>query len=323
MRDCESMENTTELATIDRVDEQIQRIQVSGDKWRGALAKAPEAVKTVTLARAIRDLNDLMADWMVAEIMPLQNDPNGFLTDRNPEMQQGVTPYGEHIVRRVWVSAELCGARMVGNEVNIISSRMYLTKNYFYRKMWEVPGLKDLVVSPDLPVEKGQICTMAVKVSYTLNGKLCEHKVPVVAKLSRGWSVEMVQGKAERKALARVLPGLMHETGWRPDEPDDGTTVIDAEFRTVSQEDPRAAENDEQARRDADTAQNAAESEQWPEGGEELVEAFTKRLKEAKTPEQLNAIWRLMSDAQNAKRFTVGQASAMWRLYQDKVRAGE
>lgn len=310
----------TELTITDKTLLQAQRIHQATAKWNDQLSAADAASETLLMVRAIGELRSLMTEDVVREIDGLRGSTLGFLTDRD---KTDKPPYGLDVIRDVWIKASLVGARMVDAEVMIFNSGIYLTQRFFRRKLLEIPGLSDLEESSTIPKQvSDRAVTLTVTVEFRLNGKPEKHAFPLNAKIDRIWSDEQVQGKAYRKAFAKLLQKLTSRRSLLPGDPDDAT-IIDAECTVVSQEDLREAGDDRQAEQDASKAHAAVEGEQWPEGGEELVAAFTARLKEAKTKEQLNAIWRLMSDAQNAKRFTVSQASGMWKLYQDKARAGE
>lgn len=167
------------------------------------------------LAAAIRQIDALITPDMMADVMWLMNDPLGFLTDRDPSRAKGdkeVIPYPEKVVKRCVIAAGLKGARFTGNEMNIISAKHYLTKEFFIRKVREFPGLTDLVCVYGVPRNQGSITVVDATATWKLNGeaqgleRTGANAIPI--KVNEGGSNDMNLGKAVRKLMASIYERL-------------------------------------------------------------------------------------------------------------------
>lgn len=252
---------------------------------------------TGTLARAfaisygLRRLEALITPGMMTEIMSLMNSPLGFLTDKNPAQfkRDGsrVQPYDEAIVKRCVIEASLRGARWVGNEMNIIASRAYLTKEYFRRKVSEFSGLSLLQLLPGVPTlsQSGQIALVPFVATWRYGGRdyaiertskkvgdeTQDRRIPVI--VNSGMSVDAILGKAERKMLAaiyRQMTGSAQEDLLLDTDETAGGDVIDT--TAVSQE-----ELSNEAAEEKTAEQEAAEVDQAQAAHEGSQEEATER----------------------------------------------
>src|SRR5262249_3332625 len=73
------------------------------------------------MAAGVRRLKDLITDDAMSDVMQLQNTSLGFRTDN----KQG---YPADIIKEIVIEASLRGVRIIGNELNVISGRLYITK---------------------------------------------------------------------------------------------------------------------------------------------------------------------------------------------------
>jgi len=91
---------------------------------------------TIAVAAALQSIREIMTDKVIMDgLMLLQGTKLGFVTDKDKDRG-----YPLEVVRDVTIEAASRGARMIGNEVNIISGACYLTKAYFFRKLDERLG---------------------------------------------------------------------------------------------------------------------------------------------------------------------------------------
>lgn len=193
------------------------------------------------MAAGIGMLKNLITDEMMRPIMDLQGSSLGFRTDKDKE-----GGYDLPTVKECVVEALLRGARAHGNEFNIISSRCYLTKEYFQRIMSAFPGLTDFVFDFGVPQlsEGGKGALVTARATWKYHGRpgmlvcdlerdaqgriLADGRIPVRANSGQG--ADAILGKAERKLRARVL-GRITNTTWSDGDVQDG---IDASFASQS-----------------------------------------------------------------------------------------
>jgi hypothetical protein len=169
------------------------------------------------MAQGITKLRQLLTiDFVKENIMPLQGSPLGFLTD-----QDKGGGYSPEVVRECSIEAMLRGIRVVGNEMNIISGRMYVAKGGAKRLVLEYPGLSNLQMDPGVPYmagEKGALVPFSA--TWLLDGKemklVCEYvkegdkvtdtRIPV--KVNGGMGSDAIVGKAYRKMYVRIYDRL-------------------------------------------------------------------------------------------------------------------
>ena len=174
-----------------------------------ALQHLGQFEQTLMMASAVRQLGELITDDMMADVMELQNTSLGFRTDK-PE------GYGVAVVKTCVIEAVLRGVRVVGNEMNIISGRLYITKEGCSRLVREFPGLANLKLMPGVPAIGSTGALVDFRATWTLNGDpqqmdrvksvVDDHRIPV--KVNKGMGVDAVLGKATRKILAAIYGEL-------------------------------------------------------------------------------------------------------------------
>lgn len=169
--------------------------------------------RTMLLAEGLGKLRELMTPPIMARVMGVMNCPLGFLTDRDPARAkpgQEVQPYTVEVVRDCVIEAVLRGAQVVGNEMNIIATRTYLTKNFFARAVREFPGLTDLRVTPGIPRivgDKGAV--VVVEATWLLNGRKDSLSREFAIRVNFGQGADAITGKAMRKMLAAIYSHLI------------------------------------------------------------------------------------------------------------------
>lgn len=174
----------------------------------------PSAV--VLRAAAMQNLREMLTDEMMAPIMALQGSKLGFLTDRDKVRDKRTgqwiagNGYDVATVRDVTIWAWGNGARMTGNEVNIISGSGYLTKNFFDRGNNELLGRNNWWARAAVPsriFSKDGKC-----VGANVSGEIWwkdaggEHKQTLIRSIKGDdWaSADSYIGKWERKAFLKI-----------------------------------------------------------------------------------------------------------------------
>lgn len=203
--------------------------------------------KSFAVAGGLKILNDLLDDQMMEQVMFLMNNPLGFLTDRDGTTKnkdgEWIKPYEPNIVKRCVIEGAIRGARWTGNEINIISKRAYLAKNFFQRKVEELPGLRNLEMTPSAPVigQGGQTALVGFIATWTRHGQ--EEKLerllkkidgePVDQRISvrvnAGMGPDAVLGKAEKKMLHAIYKLVTNKEVVREgseNEPIDTTATV-------------------------------------------------------------------------------------------------
>lgn len=174
--------------------------KVVGECSLDAIGQMEPIAQQLRMARGIAELRRVLTPQMMQDIMSLQNSALGFKTDK-PD-----GGYSVEVVRDVAIEALLRGARMVGNEVNIIGGNFYAAKGFFVRKLREFPGLANLtrmVAPPRQAGDKGALVNCSA--TWTLNGvpqELPPRDIPI--RVNSGMGVDAILGKAQRKLDAAI-----------------------------------------------------------------------------------------------------------------------
>lgn len=261
---------TTELIApptkeIERLEELAKVCGLTTIQGQGQFASA------FAMAGALRQMRDSITPAMMRDIMELRGTRLGFRTDRDdPHCKH--PPYGTEVVKDCLIEGTLRGARIVGNEINIIGGNCYLTLEFYRRIMAEMPGLTDLALMPGAPMpgqsgktayvpyiavwryfdKPGRMERLYSKCEKT--GKITDNRIPV--RVNEGMIVDAILGKAERKMRAAIynhltgthfsdadledlgllsggpVPALEHVNG---DAPADGEAQPAPDSRTASQ----------------------------------------------------------------------------------------
>ncbi len=184
--------------------------------------------KAMVTSRAIELLDQALTPEVMHFIMRLMNTPLGFLTDKDPEKNPKCQErYDVATVKRVMIEALLKGVDWIGNQLNIISGRLYITQEGYARKCREVPGLTNLELIPGSPQVANGITLVRMGARWKLNGvpnELRDAKgepgiyFPVQA--ASYSTADNLIGKAKRKAYK-----LIYERATGSDQPDDDESV--------------------------------------------------------------------------------------------------
>ena len=210
-------------------NEKTNAIELANDAIEKAIASCkpeiletqPVFVRTLALARGIRDIRLALTDDVMKVVMSLRGSPLGFLTDRDSKPEK----YSVEEVRECIAEGMLRGLMPIGNEINIISGRMYAAKAGLRRLITEIPGLTDLnvEVGSQTPATNGTVLVECYA-AWLINGQrgsldCCEQTVEgikrdtrIAVKVNNGMGPDAVAGKAERKLYARILAKLSTST---------------------------------------------------------------------------------------------------------------
>ena len=302
-------------------DDHIQKISTAISTCRGsmALADTGDFMGAISVARGMRQLQELITPEVMEEILPLMNSPLGFDTDRNPNKDAQAVPYSMQTVKDCFIVATLKGARPAGNEFNIITGGAYLTKNAFRRMVTEFPGVTDLRVEYGIPKMGDGKALVPCHAKWKRDGKPDELKVDIPVKLNNRMGEDAAIGKAERKIHARVWQLL---TGQRTPEADS-----DIDTDNPGPEGSQVVNGDATILREAvegAAAQDAAEGSQEQQHQDEATTEqanYAASLRDditaAENCEQLKAVGNAVKDALDRKLITTAHAEALrthWKV---------
>jgi hypothetical protein len=202
------------------LDEVIAKTIDRLDLFAGKYAKELEDSNMTAFRRAamtaiaIKRLRTLINEPVLALLRDLMNTPLGFKTDRGPHSKKYPTPYGDDIMRDCAIEALLRGVLWTGNEFNIIAGQCYITREGYTRKLQEIPGLTNLVVSPGIPrVDKDSGRTVVrFAASWVYNGvadSLKDHEGKprrvFAITVNEGSGPDQIVGKAHRKGFKAIF----------------------------------------------------------------------------------------------------------------------
>jgi hypothetical protein len=166
-------------------------------------------------AAAMSRLRELLTGKAIEYVCALSNSRLGFQTDNYYNRQRN-NPYPPEIIRDCTIEAVLRGARLVGNEFNLIAGNAYFTKAFFSRKLLEYPGLTDLQIIYGIPAIQPGGAVIETKATWVLNGKAMSRTEKFAIRVNEGQGADAIRGKAERKTKAQIywqLTGTRHADG--------------------------------------------------------------------------------------------------------------
>lgn len=244
---------TTNVITVD--DKTIDAIEAACEQCSlSKLAQMGSLKRTMVLANGMQTMRKHLTDKLMADIAGLANTPLGYMTDRREGKD---TPYSNAAIRDVIIEGMLRGASVIGNEINIIAGRCYLTKQYFERMLRDWPGLTELRVREGVPVRAGDGALVPMTATWKLNGVPdtleCEkeaggdYRIPVRVNAQMG--VDAMLGKARRKLFAKIF-ARVSGSSWVADQADmePAIDVDSVAAPVVALEAPQPEEVDETAR---------------------------------------------------------------------------
>lgn len=222
---------SAELANVSR--EKLALIDTKARQMHELSKKEVEhpLASAIATATCLQEIRELMMDKVItAGIMKLQGTKIGFVTDKDKN-----GGYPPDVVVDVTIEAASRGARMVGNEVNIISGACYLTKGYFQRKLDEQlePGnwhLNHGVPNVEFQNKKQVGATVTTEVKWKDSSGDHTETVSFAIKGNDYATADAYLGKADRKCGKWLLENITGERFSDGDTDD----IISVQATTVS-----------------------------------------------------------------------------------------
>lgn len=200
-------------------NEAIAALDKAAENGLIAQKEASQFKRAMMVAESVGELRRLLTPEVMANIMRLQNNAIGFRTDN-------AAGYPLDVVRDCLIEATLRGVYPVGNEFNIISGRCYITKEGYWHKLKDIPGLSWVEV-PGIPRiagdGSGAICK--IRIEWTLNGEKSSQELEMAIRVNKGMGADAIVGKLTRKARAWLYTTITGQDAGDGDAEDD--TPID------------------------------------------------------------------------------------------------
>lgn len=225
--------------TLEETMNEIQR--VSDETSISKLHGLPQATRVLRMVAGLRQLRRLFDGEIMANIMEIMDSSLGFRTDRAPGTKDKagnpVKPYPVPIVRDCVIEAMLRGANLIGNEMNVITGRCYLTKEYYERIVREL--VSDLRVKDGVPQLYAGGALVPMRASWVFEGrrdsidcvKTAEEDLRIPVRVNSGMGADAIMGKAYRKLFAKIHRRVTGST-WLEEET---TDVVDSVVATDDQ----------------------------------------------------------------------------------------
>lgn len=164
---------------------------------------ALDVAESVDQLRALLDTPEVQA-----RIIALRDTAIGFRTDSDPNVWNKKKnaynqPYEWSIVRDCALEAALRGLQWVGNQFNIISGRMYCTKEgfeYLIKRCKAVTEFRPVVNVPRL-ANGGALVECSA--TWKMNGQPVSYSCSIPVKMDEYSGADQIIGKASRKLLKR------------------------------------------------------------------------------------------------------------------------
>lgn len=171
---------------------QAQQTMQKISEIKNAMEKSMIMVDATTKVREI-----LSKPEVISKIMPLQNKPYGFLTDRK---QNG---YGQEEVLDCLTEATMQGVSFANNEFNIIAGKCYIAKNGMRSKLNYLPIANFVVKFDDYNVSR-ELVKVPATISWTDTETNIKHKeqLHLIFRFNKTDSPDNLFGKGKRKAYA-------------------------------------------------------------------------------------------------------------------------
>jgi hypothetical protein len=169
----------------------------------------------LNVAQGIQEMRELFDLPEIKDrIVALQDKAIGFRTDKDPtrfiagkDGKPGCypEPYKWDVVRDCCIEATLRGLQLVGNQMNIIASRMYATKEGYEGLIRKLKFVTDFASTLHVPRAAGQGNGVLIECEATWlqHGKPQSIKATIPVKTDNYSTIEQSLGKATRKFLKR------------------------------------------------------------------------------------------------------------------------
>jgi len=211
----------------------------------------------LNVAQGLADLRELFdSPEIKPRILALQDKAIGFRTDKDPAVNNRKTgqpnvPYGWEVVRDCCIEATLKGLQLVGNQMNIISTRMYATKEGYEGLIRKQKQITDFAPTIHVPRAAGNGNGVLIECEATWNhdGKPQSIKATIPVKTDDYSTIEQSLGKATRKFYKRCYERMTGNSIGDGDATEvDGDVIVEPQAKTVASEfKPRKPRTEKQA----------------------------------------------------------------------------
>ena len=169
----------------------------------GNVAAALDVAASIESLRTMFDVPEIRQ-----RIVALQDTPIGFRTDKDPRQTNKKTgqknePYHWEIVRDCVIEGTLRGLQLVGNQINIISYRCYVTKEGFEFLVKRLPNITNFKPAVGVPKSLNGGALIECKATWKNNGVDQSLEVTIPVKGDDYSGADQLIGKATRKFLKR------------------------------------------------------------------------------------------------------------------------
>jgi hypothetical protein len=244
------------------------------------------------MAAGMAKLRSLITREMMHDVMCLQGSSLGFRTDQDSE-----GGYEMEVVKEVAIEATLRGLRLVGNEINIIASRMYAAKDGLKRLVREWPGLTNLRLRPGIPATSQGYTVVPIVATWKMHGKDqvedCTGDNAIPIRVNREQIVDAIIGKAVRKMYARIYDRLTGQPNGLVEAEDE---AIEVESSGVEGRESRveSEEHRGKGRSQPSTANSPLSEEEWQDQ-EYRIAKYAQDLGMCEHVNQVGALMRRAS----------------------------
>lgn len=155
--------------------------------------------KALLSARCIAEFKEALTPEVMEPIMALQGSPLGFRTDKD---SQGGYPLA--VVKEAVIAAAMMGVMPVGNQMNLIGGRPYITKEGFQFLLGKIESLGyDIELGVPVMKNGGALVHTIVRWWNRATPKAKEtHESDIPVRVNSGMGADAILGKATRKASA-------------------------------------------------------------------------------------------------------------------------
>jgi len=198
-------------------------------------ANAPDAPlsKAILLAQAMQEFRQAFDDQILDVIMPMMNQPFGFLTDKDPKKptkrNPNPQPYPREVIRDCCMQACLKGVQYVNNQFNIIAGNCYITRNGWEYLIKKLPGFKWWKPEQGVPVSKNGGIIVPCSCSWKINQTAGELTAEIPVKTDEFIGVDGMLGKAARKFYKRVFEAMTGVVVHEQPEPNNDENTFENE----------------------------------------------------------------------------------------------
>lgn len=161
--------------------------------------------RAMITAVCVNRLRGALTPLAMQPIMELQNSALGFRTDKEKE-----GGYSEEVVKDCLIEAVMNGLLPCGNQFNIISRRMYVTKEGF-TYLLDQAGVK-YTIDQAVPSGKTGGAIVETDIRWEYAGEKGEKHLSIPVRVNAGMGADAILGKADRKAKCWLYNNLRHTT---------------------------------------------------------------------------------------------------------------